>query len=111
MMLAKAAVGHGSFYHDVTAPVSWSGCRLADSVCTQASSARHHSGLAFGVSRSMGKKLAVALVAGGCAAVIFVGAARSFLRARSVAQCNACLNHQAQIEGAKQSWAIDNQKT
>ena len=33
-----------------------------------------------------------------------------FTRARSLAHTNSCINHLAQIDGAKQQWAKDNNK-
>src|SRR5437016_332290 len=65
----------------------------------------------LGVSRAMTKKFKVALAVIGCAASLVVAVTPSLMRARSIAKCNACLNHQAQIEGAKQMWGIKNHKT
>jgi hypothetical protein len=35
----------------------------------------------------------------------------NFVKARQVAQTNACVNSLRQIEGAKQTWALENKKT
>jgi hypothetical protein len=35
----------------------------------------------------------------------------SFIRARSTSATNACVNNLRQINGAKQSWALENRKT
>jgi type II secretory pathway pseudopilin PulG len=34
----------------------------------------------------------------------------NFVRARNMAQMNACINNLRQIEGAKQQWALENKK-
>src|SRR6476646_1407046 len=58
----------------------------------------------------MTKTAKLGLVTTGCAAALIIAAAPSFIRARRIAQMNSCLNHQAQIDGAKQQWAIENHK-
>ena len=35
----------------------------------------------------------------------------NFVRARTTAQTNACINNLRQIDGAKQQWALENKKT
>ena len=35
----------------------------------------------------------------------------NFVRARSTSQTNACINNLRQIDGAKQTWALENNKT
>ena len=35
----------------------------------------------------------------------------NFVKARSTAQMNACINNLRQLDGAKQQWALDNKKT
>jgi prepilin-type N-terminal cleavage/methylation domain-containing protein len=35
----------------------------------------------------------------------------NFVRARTTAQMNACINNLRQIDGAKQQWALENQQT
>jgi hypothetical protein len=59
----------------------------------------------------MTKKAKLVLAGIGCAAALLVAAAPSLLRARSVSECNACLNYLMQIDGAKQIWEVDNHKT
>ena len=44
-------------------------------------------------------------------ALLAVIAVPSFVRARTVAQTNACINNLRQIDDASQEWALDNQQS
>jgi hypothetical protein len=55
-------------------------------------------------------KLTIAIVVAACLAVCILWVVTSFMRARSIAAENTCINYLSQINGAKQQWGLDNHK-
>jgi len=62
----------------------------------------------FGVAMHMTKKSKIAVAALGALAVLAALEVAPFIRARSTPSAAPCVNNLLQIEGAKQSWALDN---
>ena len=59
----------------------------------------------------MRKNLKIGLAAARCFVILLALSYPSWVRARSTGHCTTCVNHQMQIDGAKQQWRVDNHKT
>jgi hypothetical protein len=59
----------------------------------------------------MKRKLLVAILSILLVALLIAITPASFVRARSVAQQNACVNNLRQLNGGKQRWQLENRKT
>ncbi len=60
------------------------------------------------ISRTLSVALAVAAT---MFAFLLVATVPAFIRARSTPSTNACVNNLRQLDGAKQMWALESQKT
>jgi hypothetical protein len=65
----------------------------------------------FGVAMRMSKKSMIAIAALGVLAVLAASVVPAFIRARSTPSAAPCVNNLLQMQGAKQSWALDNGKS
>ena len=63
------------------------------------------------MSAHFSKRLIILAAVAACAALVVVAAAPNFIRARTDISRNPCINILRCIDGATQTWALDNGKT